>query len=308
MTTPQSGILPEAATNATFITLLINNDADSIASLRRTASSIPAMTAELAQHHADSPLVSTVSFGAHAWDTLFPESPRPKHLAPFKGHKQGSRQAPSTPGDILIHIRSVRQDINFDLSRQIMDKLIDSVQIEEEIHSFRYQDSRDMIGFVDGTENPQGNDRSDVALVGDEDAAYAGGSYINCQRYVHAMNDWEAIPIEHQEQIIGRTKADNIEFDDKQSVPTAHIKRVNIKENGKSLEILRHSLPYGDSSECGLFFIAYARSPKPFDRMLEQMIHADHHGHYDHLLNFTLPVTGCAFFAPSIDFLAQVDG
>ncbi len=306
MTTPQSGILPEANTNATFITLLINNDAHSIETIRRAVAAIPAMTAEMAQQQPDSQLVSTVSFGAHAWDTLFPETPRPEYLAPFKAHKHGLRQAPSTPGDILVHIRSEGKDVNFDLSRQIMGELGDSVLVEEEVHGFRYQDSRDMTGFVDGTENPQGEDRAEVALVGNEDQAFTGGSYINCQRYIHNMGDWEATPVEQQEQIIGRTKTDNIEFTSEQKAPTAHIKRVSIKENGKSLEILRHSLPYGDSSECGLFFIAYGKSPRPFDLMLEQMIHADDHGHYDHLMNYTQAVTGCAFFAPSVTFLESL--
>ena len=160
---------------------------------------------------------------------LFKDHPYPEELAPFKAHRDGERQAPSTPGDILIHIRSDRRDINFELSRQIMLSLEDSALLEEETSGFRYLESRDITGFVDGTENPEGESRAAVALI-PEGQPLAGGSYIQCQRYIHNMPAWEGCPVHHQEQVIGRTKPDDIEFTGEDKAPTAHIKRVNLKE------------------------------------------------------------------------------
>ena len=162
---------------------------------------------------------------------------------------------------------------------------------------------RDLIGFVDGTENPQGDDdRTAVALVAD--GSFAGGSYINIQRYVHDLPKWNGLKVKDQEDIIARTKDDNVEYKTEDKPPFAHIKRVSIKEDGKSLEMLRHSMPYGTADEHGLYFVAYTGRPDTFPRMLEEMIVADGDGNYDHLMDFTRAVTGCTFFAPAEDWLA----
>ena len=305
MSAPQAGILPEANSDATFLVLLLQNDAESVSTVRKVAAQFPELTEQLAAKYPDSKLSTTISFGSRAWKILFKDQPYPEELAPFKALRNGDRQAPSTPGDILIHIRSDRKDINFELSRQLMQKLGDSVLLEEEVSGFRYLESRDMTGFVDGTENPAGDNRAAVALI-PEGQPLEGGSYIQCQRYIHNLPLWNACPVHDQEKIVGRTKEDDIEFSAEDKAPIAHIKRVNLKEDGKSLEILRHSMPYGDSMEQGLFFIAYAKTARHFDMMLEQMIHADGHGHYDHLMDFTQAVTGNAYFAPSKDFLINL--
>ncbi|MGY0219033.1 Dyp-type peroxidase [Endozoicomonadaceae bacterium StTr2] len=308
MPTPQSGITPEANTDALFITLLANNDTESLNHIRQQLATIPALTETLATQHPDARLSSTVSIGSLAWDSLYPQA-RPTELKPFQAIREAERLAPATPGDIFLHIRSNRKDLNFELASIILDELEGSVMLEEEITGFRYMDSRDMTGFVDGTENPEGDNRALVALVGDQDSAFTGGSYISLQRYVHDMVSWNHEPVEYQEQVIGRTKQDNIEFSAEQKAPTAHIKRVNLKdEQGRSREILRHSMPYGDMDERGLFFIAYARTPSIFNDMLAAMMQSDAHGHYDHLMNYTTAVTGGEFFAPSIEFLQQNTG
>ena len=303
MPTPQSGITPEANSNAQFITLTIQQDADSLVMIRKACASIPALTEALAEQYPDARLSSTISIGSTAWDKLY-SSHKPEELKPFIAIEAGDHKAPSTAGDLLLHIRSNRQDISFSLLKKIMEQFGRAVEVQEEVNGFRYLDSRDLTGFVDGTENPEGDNRASVALVDDSDSAFAGGSYINCQRYIHHLPKWEKQSVKQQEQIIGRTKKDDIEFSSEQKAPTAHIKRVNLKDDqGKSMEILRHSMPYGGAKESGLFFIAYSRTPGHFEKMLEVMIKPDRHGHYDHLMNFSTPVTGCAFFAPSIDFL-----
>ncbi|OED40823.1 peroxidase [Endozoicomonas sp. (ex Bugula neritina AB1)] len=303
MPTPQSGIIPEANSDALFITLTIKQDASSLSSIKSVCASIPSLTATLAQQYPDARLSSTVSIGSSAWDKLFPME-RPAELKLFPVFEDRDRKAPSTPGDLLLHIRSNRKDISFSLLKNIMGHFGNTVEVQEEVSGFRYLESRDLTGFVDGTENPEGDNRAAVALVSDSDPAFAGGSYIHCQRYIHHLPKWEKQPIDHQEQIIGRTKIDDVEFTSEQKAPTAHIKRVNLKDDhGKSMEILRHSMPYGGAKESGLFFISYGKTPTHFEKMLEAMIRSDSHGHYDHLMDFTTAVTGCAFFAPSIEFL-----
>ena len=303
MLTPQSGITPDANSDALFLTLMIRDDKDSLGQVRQTCGDIPSLTKELSEQYPDARLSSTISIGSTAWDKLYPQR-KPKDLTTFPEQTEGQRKAPATKGDLLLHIRSDRQDVNFILMRQIMNRFGESVRLHEEVHGFRYLENRDLTGFVDGTENPEGDNRATVALVSEEDPVFSQGSYIHSQRYIHHLNEWEQQPVNDQEQIIGRTKADDIEFNSEDKAPTAHIKRVNLKDDqGKSMEILRHSMPYGNARESGLFFIAYSKTPKHFTLMLKAMIHADQSGHYDHLMNYTTAVSGCAFFAPSIEFL-----
>ncbi|MFK0573285.1 Dyp-type peroxidase [Endozoicomonas sp.] len=307
MPTSQSGITPDDNSDALFLVLTINSHCENLKTIRQTLADIPTMTSTLALQHPDARLSSTISIGSDAWGQLYPGS-KPAALQPFIAVKDGSREAPATPGDLLLHIRSDRKDINFSLMRQVMGHFNGCVSVQEEVNGFRYLDSRDLTGFVDGTENPEGGNRATVAILseesGDEDSEFSGGSYINSQRYVHHLKEWQQCPLKDQEKIFGRSKQDNIEFSSEEKAPVAHTKRVNLKDDhGKSMEILRHSMPYGDSKEAGLFFIAYGRTPEHFNRMLEAMIKADRDGHYDHLMNFSTPVTGCAFFAPSIEFL-----
>ena len=303
MLNPQSGILPEANSNAVFVVLTIRNDDQSLSAIRNTCADIPQITRTLSEKYPDASLSSTVSIASSAWDALYPGL-RPMGLTDFPAQKEGHREAPATPGDLLLHVRSNREDVNFILIKEILETFSGSVEIEEDVTGFRYLESRDLTGFVDGTENPSGDDRATVALVSEEDPVFAGGSYMHCQRYIHHLKEWEQQPVTEQETIIGRTKKDDIEFSAEEKSPVAHIKRVNLKDKqGKSMEILRHSMPYGNAREAGLFFIAYSKTPDHFTLMLESMIHADHHGHYDHLMNFTTAVTGGAFFAPSIEFL-----
>ncbi len=304
MPIPQSGITAEANTDALFLTLLINQDQTNLDTIKKVCAEIPVITSNLANQYPDARLTSTISIGSEAWDCLYPHK-KPEQLHPFKPFKSGHREAPATPGHLLLHIRSNRKDLNFALMHDTLERFGDSVLVEEDICGFRYLDSRDLTGFVDGTENPTGENRAQVALVGSEDATFAGGSYIHCQRYIHKLTQWNQQPVAQQEEIIGRTKTDNIEFSAEQKAPHAHIKRVNIKDDqGKGMEILRHSMPYGNSKEAGLFFIAYGKTPLHFELMLEKMIMADSHGHYDHLMDYSDAVTGCAFFAPSIEFLS----
>jgi putative iron-dependent peroxidase len=211
------------------------------------------------------------------------------------------QEAPNTPFDLFVQLRADRVDVLHHTGQRVMALLAGLVELAEEVRGFRNLDCRDLTGFVDGTENPQDEHRAEVALL--EGGEFAGGSYVHVQRWVHAMSDWEKLALKEQEDIIGRTKADNIEYESADKPLTSHIKRVNLKTpKGESMEILRQSMPWGTMREQGLYFISCCRTPQHFNAMLASMYKGEG-SHFDHLLRFTRAVTGAAFFAPSIDFL-----
>jgi putative iron-dependent peroxidase len=251
-------------------------------------------------------LTCVMAFGSDAWDRVF-GSPRPKDLHPFR-EIHGRHHAVATPGDILFHIRSARMDLCFELATLIMTKLRGAVSTVDETHGFNYFDDRDLIGFVDGTENPVEQAAIDATLIGDEDAPFAGGSYVIVQKYLHELQGWNALPVEAQEKIIGRNKLSDVELDDSVKPTSAHNALTTIVENGKQLEILRDNMPFGDAGkgEFGTYFIGYAKSPRRIEQMLENMFVGRPPGNYDRLLDFSRAVTGTLFFVPSATFLANV--
>src|SRR2546425_218685 len=193
-----------------------------------------------------------------------------------------------------------RPDLNFETARRLMSRLAGAVEVMEEVHGFRYLDTRDLTGFIDGTENPKGKARAEVALIGKEDATFAGGSYVFTQCYVHDLTKWVALPLDEQEKVVGRRKQDSKELSDRAKPATAHIARTVIEENGEELKIVRHSFPYGTVSEAGLFFIAYTRTPDIPDKKLARMMGTAGDGLSDHLMDFSRAVSGAHFFAPAL--------
>lgn len=212
------------------------------------------------------------------------------------------RKAPNTNGDLLFHIISKRPDLNFELARRLMTELGETVEVMDDVTGFRYLDSRDLTGFI-GTQNPKGQARAAVALIGTEDPDFADGSYVFTQRYVHDLKKWATISIKEQEGAIGRRKRDSKELSDKVKPPTAHLSRGVIEEHGEELQIVRHSLPYGTVAEAGLFFIAYTKDLGIPEKTLSRMIGTTGDGLHDHLLEFTRAVSGATFFAPSLNVL-----
>ena len=301
----QSGICAEARPYASFIAFDWCDGVD-VPAARRALAQVPLLTQTLAAEYPQAELCSEVAIGAAAWEQLYGR--KPAQLQGFPQFGDTVIDLPVSELGGLLHIRSERHDLNFELANRIAEQLGPLVRWGEQIDGFRYLDSRDLTGFVDGTENPQGEERAEVALVGDEDAGFAGGSYLHIQRWLHNMPKWRATPVAEQEQVIGRSKQDDVEMDDEVKPPTAHIARVVIEEDGAELEILRQSMPYGRLGEMGLMFASYARSPQPFARMLAMMFRRDAAGHYDHLLNYSRPLTGAALFAPSVDFLTRMAG
>ncbi|MCB1733898.1 MAG: Dyp-type peroxidase [Gammaproteobacteria bacterium] len=305
MTSPQSAVLPDNSRHASFVTLTLKAGQDAANKLRAVAARVPALSDEIAALDTAAELLSAIAFSAEVWATLGLAT-RPAHLRGFPAMSGHGHDAPATAADALLYVRSARPDLNFMLTQAVLAELDGAVTVVEHIDGFRYLDSRDITGFVDGTENPEGDERAEVALVGDEDPDFAGGSYLHLMRFVHDMNKWNRQSVHHQEQVIGRTKTDDQELDDDIRPETAHISRVVIEEDGEELEVLRQSMPYGDTTRAGLMFAAFGRRPDNFERMLERMYRGELNGTYDHLLDFTRAETGNAFFVPARGFLERL--
>ena len=289
---------------AVFLVVCIRQDSDAYALLRSFCAGLSGLIRAVEFRDIEAGLSCIVGFRSDAWDKLF-GSPRPAELHPFQEIRSGGRHAVSTPGDILFHIRAKRPDLCFELATEIMNSIGDAVSIADEVHGFRYFDDRDVIGFVDGTENPRGEAARDAVIIGDEDPAFAGGSYVIVQKYLHNMKAWNGLSVEAQEHIIGRKKLSDIELSDAEKPASAHNALTVIEENGKELKILRDNMPFGrpGHGEFGTYFIGYSRTPRITETMLENMFVGRPPGNYDRLLDFSRAVTGNLFFAPSATFL-----
>ncbi|GLX79114.1 peroxidase [Thalassotalea insulae] len=305
MAREQFGICAEPSLHGYY--LLFNALDDKDAHVRQALSRLPALFDKYADRFSESNLTGVVAIGANYWDELYP-SARPKALRPFNELSCDDRVAPSVNYDLYIEVRSDRADVNHIVAGKVCALMADSVELVEQVRGFRFLDGRDLTGFVDGTENPQGRHRREVALVSTEDdPEFAGGSYLHIQRYRHNLNLWNRLEVKEQEDVFARTKINNEEYTSENKPLTSHIKRTNLKDaEGNSIEILRQSMPYGDMKLQGLMFVAYCNSPEPFELMLKSMIVADEDGHFDHLLKYTQAETGAAFFAPSLNILAQL--
>src|SRR5271165_5606793 len=292
---------------AIFLIVTINPGPDNRATVRSFCADLAALVRAVEFRDLEAELSCVVGIGSDAWDRLFGD-PSPAELHPFREIRAGSRHAVSTPGDLLFHIRAKRMDLCFEVATQIMARIGGAVLPVDEVHGFRYFDDRDLLGFVDGTENPRGEAVIEAALIGEEDTAFAGGSYVIVQKYLHDMDGWNSLSTEAQERIIGRTKLSDIELDDTIKPASAHNALTTIVEDGKETKILRDNMPFGRAAmgEFGTYFIGYSRSPSTIEQMLENMFIGRPPGNYDRLLDFSLAVTGNLFFVPTATFLENV--
>ena len=293
---------------AIFLIVTIDPGADNCATVRSFCADLAALIRAVDFRDLEAGLSCVMGIGSEAWDRLFGH-PRPAELHPFREIRAGPRHAVSTPGDLLFHMRAKRMDLCFEMATQIMGRLGDAVTAVDEVHGFRYFDDRDLLGFVDGTENPRGEAVIEAALIGEEDTAFAGGSYVIVQKYLHNLDRWNALSTETQERIIGRTKLSDIELDDSIKPTSAHNALTTITENGKEFQIVRDNMPFGQvgAGEFGTYFIGYCRTPRVTEQMIENMFVGRPLGNYDRLLDFSRAVTGTLFFVPSATYLDSVD-
>jgi len=313
---PEGAVSPEAipqpvtapiTRTAIFLVVKVNPGAKNRATIRSLCKDLSALVRSVGHRVPDGQLSCIIGFGSEAWGPLFGK-PRPAELHKFREIKAGKRHAVSTPGDILFHIRAQRMDLAFEFEAEVMARLGGAVSAVDEVQGFRYFDLRSIIGFVDGTENPQDQEAVDATLVGEEDPAFAASSYVIVQKYIHDMPAWNALKTEQQEGVIGRTKLTDIELDDSVKPPYAHNAVSKLVEDGKEVKILRDNMPFGQAGkgEFGTYFIGYSRSPRITEKMLENMFVGKPPGNYDRLLDYSRAVTGGLFFVPSATFLDAV--
>ena len=305
MATPQA-FVSRLTRSAIFLVLGLKPGTRAEQAVRALCADLSSLLRGIGFRDLDGELSCVMAFGSQAWDRLFGQ-PRPRDLHAFESI-DGHHRAVSTPGDLLFHIRAKRMDQCFEIANQIMARLGADVLVEDEVQGFRYFDQRDLLGFVDGTENPVDEAAREATIIGDEDADFRGGSYVIVQKYLHDLAAWERLPVERQEMIVGRRKLSDVEFADADKAPYAHNVLTSINEGGKDLKIVRDNMPFGrpGQGEFGTYFIGYARAPQRIERMLRNMFVGSPPGNYDRLLDFSKAVTGSLFFVPTVTFLDSV--
>jgi putative iron-dependent peroxidase len=310
------GVDAPLSRHAVFLVLSVREDDAALATARDVVSEIGELVKTVGFRSAESRLSCVVGVGRALWDRLRPAGPRPIDLRPFaRIEGEAGHVAPSTPGDLLFHIRSERADLCFELERLLLSSLGGAVVVEDEVSGFRYFDARDLLGFVDGTANPTGAEIPDAAwITPDADPDFGGGAYVVVQKYVHDLDAWGALTVEQQEAIIGRTKVENVELDDDDDAP-AHKTLTTIEDpqTGEELDIIRDNMPFGrpGAGEFGTYFIGYAGRLWVIEQMLGRMFLGHPPGKYDRILDFSTALTGTTFFVPTpavLEGLADEDG
>jgi porphyrinogen peroxidase len=299
---PQAVLTPLTA-SALFLVATVNPGAEEV--VRDLLADLSGLERTVGFRIPTAGLALVTGIGSEAWDRLF-SGPRPAELHPFKELSGNRHHAVATPGDLLFHIRSTQADLCFELASLIMDRLRGSVVVVDEVHGFKYFDDRDLLGFVDGTENPTGEAATTAVTVGPEDPDFVGSSYVIVQKYLHDLTKWNALSVEAQELAIGRRKLSNVELADDVKPANSHVALNTINDpDGTQRQILRDNMAFGavGRGEFGTYFIGYAATPSVTEQMLENMFIGDPPGNYDRILDFSTAVTGNLFFVPTGDFL-----
>jgi len=308
--TPQAVLAPLTEA-AIFLTLTLDDETPGSAdTVRALLADVGGLRRSVGFRIPEGDLTCVTGIGASAWDRLF-ALPRPAGLHPFREITGARHHAPATAGDLFFHLRAHRLDLCFELAQHLVNRLAGVARVVDEVHGFRSFDQRDLLGFVDGTENPEGDDRAEAVLVGAEDAAYAGGSYVITQKYVHDLTGWNALGVEEQEHAIGRTKLDDVELADDVKPANSHVALTTIVDaDGTERDILRDNMPFGrvGTAEFGTYFIGYAKEPGVIEEMLENMFVGRPAGNHDRVLDFSTALTGTLFFVPSAAFLDAAAG
>jgi putative iron-dependent peroxidase len=245
-----------------------------------------------------------IAFGAGIWREVA-QSEAPADLAPFEPLGNDSRGAPATQHDAWLWISGAEPDVTWQSARTAARAVASAAQVAAEQPAFTYHGGRDITGFIDGTANPPVRRAADVALVPPGEPG-AGGSHVLAMRWVHDLAAFDRLSVSEQERVFGRTKADSVELSAAEKPPTAHIARVETSENGRELEIFRRSVPCGTAQEHGLYFVAFSAERSRYERMLARMFGTAGDGLHDRLTDFTRPVSGAYYFAPSLTVLNQL--
>jgi putative iron-dependent peroxidase len=213
---------------------------------------------------------------------------------------------PITQHDVWVWCHGAGDDILLDVTRGVAALLAPVATIAFEVVGFVYRDSRDLTGFIDGTENPAVEEAYAVATL-PHGTLGSGGAFAITQRWVHDLDSFNALPVEEQEGIVGRTKPDSVELSEDLQPADSHVSRTVIEVDGEELQIYRRSVPYGTVGEHGLHFVAFSADPERFTTMLRSMYGADD-GIHDRITEFSTPVSGAIWFVPALEALGEALG
>jgi putative iron-dependent peroxidase len=205
---------------------------------------------------------------------------------------------PSTSAALWCWLRGSDRGDLLHLSRKVVNAVASAFATDSIIDAFEYAGGRDLSGYVDGTENPQGAKAIDAGIIRDGGNGLDGGSFVAVQQWVHDFARFESMPSEEQDNSVGRRKSDNEELTD--SPPSSHVKRTAQESFSPEAFILRRSMPWSDGTRGGLNFVAFGKSFDAFEAQLKRMVGAED-GITDALFKFTLPVSGSYFWCPPIE-------
>lgn len=299
----RQAILTPLTEAAIFLVLTV--DSGSEEEVRGLLADVSGLTRSVGFRFPDGELTCVVGLGSLIWDRLFGQ-PRPASLHTFRELTGPMHTAVATPGDLLFHIRAHRLDLCFELAERLLDRLLGHVRVVDEVHGFKYFEERDLLGFVDGTENPAGAAAVAAVAIDDDDPEFTGSSYVVVQKYLHDLADWDALPVEQQELAVGRSKLSDIEMADDLKPTNSHVAlNTIVDDNGEQRQIVRANMPFGrvGAREFGTYFIGYTSNPDVIEEMLTNMFLGKPPGNHDRILDFSTAVTGNLFFVPTADFL-----
>jgi porphyrinogen peroxidase len=241
-----------------------------------------------------------IGFRPELWRNLVPDD-APPGVQGFNNSIHGTEgfTMPGTQHDAVVWLSGSAYDVLFDMGHSIVRDLAGLAALGEETSSWSYRHDRDLTGFVDGSENPTLLDAPAAALL-PEGVPGAAGSVLLLQKWKHKSAQWEALAIDQQERIMGRTKPDSIELENKPS--DSHVARTDQDEFGK---IFRRNMPYGTVDDHGTMFVGFSADQKRLSRMLDSMAGLIN-GTRDALTRFTQPLTGSYYFVPSVESLGRL--
>jgi putative iron-dependent peroxidase len=243
-----------------------------------------------------------IGFRPELWNSIAPDD-APSGVEGFNKEIRGTEGfvMPATQRDALVWLSGSAYDIVFDMARSVVRALAGQAALREETSSWSYQHDRDLTGFIDGSENPTLLDAPADALL-PEGVRGAAGSVLLLQKWQHLVAEWEALPVAQQERIMGRTKRDSVELENKP--PDSHVARTDQDTFG---HIFRRNMPYGSVDNHGTVFVGFSAEQKRLSGMLESMAGLVS-GQRDALTRFTVPLSGAYYFVPSVESLRSLRG
>ena len=241
-----------------------------------------------------------IGFRPELWRKMMPND-TPADIEGFNKNLEGVEGfvMPATQHDALVWMSGSAYDVVFDMARTVIQDLAGKATLKEETSSWSYRHDRDLTGFIDGSENPTLLDAPAYALLPDS-VAGAGGSVLLLQKWKHKTEEWEALPAAKQEQVMGRTKAESIELENKPA--DSHVARTDQDKFG---HIFRRNMPYGNVEDHGTVFVGFSAEQQRLTKMLDSMAGLVD-GTRDALTRYTEPLTGAYYFVPSVESMREL--